>query len=98
MVLLKYIFNGEIFLFLILFRHACPIEFDNKVILTGGLQNSKLSSTYGKATVYNHSGFVEDLPDLNVKRYRHGCGSFIDENNQKAFLFFIFNKHVSLKF
>ena len=72
------------------FRHACSIELDDKVILTGGLYATHVM---GKATVYNHSGFVEDLPELNVKRRQHGCGHFVDENGRKVYLIIIFSKN-----
>ena len=70
-------------------RYACSIELDDKVILTGGLPFSSASHVIGKVTVYNHSGFVEDLPELNVKRWFHGCGYFVDENSQKVYLLII---------
>ena len=62
---------------------------DDKVILTGGLPASVVAHVIGKVTVYNHSGFVEDLPELNVKRWFHGCGYFVDENSQKVYLLII---------
>ena len=64
---------------------------DDKVILTGGLPSIAAAHVMGKATVYNHSGFVEDLPELNVKRWQHGCGHFVDENGQKVYLIINFN-------
>ena len=67
-----------------IFSDACSIQFDDKVIITGGL-SGVFKEFWAKASVYNHSGFVEDLADLNVPRYDHGCGSYLDENNKKAF-------------
>ena len=69
---------------MLIFSAACSIQFDDKVIITGGL-SGVLHEFWTKASVYNHSGFVEDFPDLNVPRYDHGCGSYLDENNKKAF-------------
>ena len=68
----------------LIFSVACSIQFDDKVIITGGL-SQVFNQFRKKVSVYNHSGFVEDLPDLNVRRYDHGCGSYLDENNKKAF-------------
>ena len=67
----------------LIFRDACSIQFNDKVIITGGL-SGVFKEFRTKASVYNHSGFVTDLPDINVPRYDHGCGSYLNENNQKA--------------
>ena len=57
-------------------RLACSIQLKELVIITGG----KL--TANKATVYNTEGWVEDLPSLNMGRYSHGCGHFVNMDNQ----------------
>ena len=46
------------------------------VILTGGYYTMSL------VTVYNNAGFVEDLPSLNTGRMYHGCGHFVNTDNQ----------------
>ena len=46
------------------------------VILTGGQYTMSL------VTVYNNAGFVEDLPSLNTGRRNHGCGHFVNTDNQ----------------
>ena len=46
------------------------------VVLTGGLY------TKTRVTVYNSEGWVEDLPSLNMGRYSHGCGHFVNMDNQ----------------
>ena len=58
-------------------RDACTIQFDDKVVVTGGtLENSR------RVSVYNIDGWVEDLPDLNEGRSGwHGCGHYVDSNN-----------------
>ena len=63
------------------FRNACSIELSDKVIITGGYD---WTTRFKKASVYDLSGFVEDLPDFNVARFDHGCGSYLNENNQQA--------------
>ena len=35
-----------------------------------------------KVIVYNIDGWVEDLPDLNTGRIDHGCGHYVDNNNE----------------
>ena len=47
------------------------------VILTGGAY-----PTGTKVTVYNTEGWVEDLPSLNMERFDHGCGHFVNNENQ----------------
>ena len=63
-----------------LLHSACTIQFDDLVIVTGGQ----------KVSVYNISGWVEDLPDLVQGRSDHGCGHFINNDNKMVdFLLFI---------
>ena len=33
------------------------------------------------ATVYDVNGFVEDLPNMNFARTHHGCGHYINSDN-----------------
>ena len=33
---------------------------------------------------YNGGGWLEDLPDLNVGRFDHGCGHYVDSNNNNV--------------
>ena len=58
------------------FSEACAIELDDKVIVTGGVKNSLTVS------VYNTVGWVEDLPKMQQGRFDHGCGHFINSNNE----------------
>ena len=58
------------------FSEACAIELDDKVIVTGGVHNSLTVS------VYNSAGWVEDLPNMQQGRFDHGCGHFINGNNE----------------
>jgi len=61
-------------------RFACSIEMAEVVILTGGADTRSL------VTVYNNAGFVGDLPSLNTGRYSHGCGHFVNTDNQVVYL------------
>jgi len=66
-------------------RNACAITAQDSVILTGGITldeiRDKLVVTSGVAR-YNLQGFVENLPDMNTKRYNHACGSYTSEGKQ----------------
>ena len=47
-------------------------------------------------SVYDIGGWVEDLPDLNTGRRDHGCGHYVDINNNTVrlvrFLFLLIFK------
>ena len=66
------------------FRDACSIQFNEKVIVTGGLYTTRTVS------VYNIEGWMEDLPDLNTGRLYHGCGHYVDNNNNIVRLVLVF--------
>ena len=57
---------------------ACSIQLEETVIITGGT----LALTMTRVTVYNTEGYVEDLPNLNEARSDHGCGHFVNTDNQ----------------
>ena len=59
-----------------LVRHACSIEMEEVVVITGGLY------TETKVTVYNTEGWVEDWPELQTGGWEHACGHFINTDNQ----------------
>ena len=40
-----------------------------------------IRSTRSTVSVYHIGGWVEDLPDLNTGREDHGCGHYVDTNN-----------------
>ena len=57
-------------------RRACSIELEEIVILTGGFFDNRV-------TVYSNDGFLTDWPSLNQHRWLHGCGHFVNtENNE----------------
>ena len=63
------------------------------VVVTGG-QYTEISGydswgnaytnyfTRAEVSVYNSGGWVEDLPGLNTARKGHGCGHFVNNDNQ----------------
>merc|ERR1719232_1421612 len=57
-------------------------EDDQTFIVTGGYGTS--GTTVGK---YNQNGWMnDDPPNFNTKRGRHGCGSYLDTNNNRVYL------------
>ena len=58
------------------FSFACSIEFEDKVIVTGGFFTEKTVS------VYDIEGWVKDLPSLQRGRYNHGCGHYVNDKNK----------------
>ena len=57
-------------------RHACSIQMEETVIITGG------DFKKNQVTVYNTEGWVADWPELNTGRWDHGCGHFVNTDNQ----------------
>ena len=63
-------------------RYACVIDLDDKFLVTGGAYPGDRK----QVTKYDYvSGFVRKMPGLNGKgRSHHGCGQFINNENQQA--------------
>ena len=40
-----------------------------------------IRSTRSTVSMYDIGGWVKDLPDLNTGREDHGCGHYVDTNN-----------------
>jgi len=59
---------------------ACSIQFDEYVIITGGLY------TYTTVSKYNSNGWVTDLPQLITGRRSHGCSHFYSNSNTLVYL------------
>ena len=57
-------------------RHACSIQMEETVIITGG------DFKKNQVTVYNTEGWVADWPELNTGRSDHGCGHFVNTDNE----------------
>ena len=65
-------------MYIFYFSSACSIELPEMFILTGGVDPMTTVSHYST------SGWMEDLPVLNVGRYEHGCGYFYNDNMQRV--------------
>ena len=61
---------------MILYSEFCAIELEDKVILTGGYESKHIVG------VYNVDGWIEDLPQLQNQHYKHGCGHYVNNDNQ----------------
>ena len=57
------------------FSHACSIQEDDRVIITGGHSHTTVS-------VYDENGWHEDLPNLNEGRWGHACTSFVSRGEK----------------
>ena len=60
--------------FNIYYRAACAISDGDSVLLTGGKFSKQRVSSY------DATGYVGDLPRLNVGRYDHGCGAYLTQD------------------
>ena len=57
---------------IIIYSRACAIPDGESVVLTGGESGAIRS----KVSRYNKDGWMEDLPDLNMGRWAHGCAGY----------------------
>ena len=57
------------------FRHACGIQFEDKLIVTGGLV------TMTTVSVYNDYGWVIDLAPLKTGRNAHSCAHYTSDDD-----------------
>ena len=61
-------------------RNACTISMEEEgtVMMTGGFGNERTVS------IYSTQGWVEDYAQLLTGRYNHGCGHYINSDNEKV--------------
>ena len=52
------------------------------MVLTGGLDKPNGDTPLTRVTVYNDNGFLADWPQLKTSRHSHGCGHFINADNE----------------
>ena len=57
------------------FRQACGIQFEDKLIVTGGL------ATKTTVSVYNDYGWVKDLAPLKTGRHAHSCAHYTSDDD-----------------
>ena len=58
------------------FSYACSIELNDKVIVTGGINNLT------RIDVYNIDGWIMELPNLITGRFNHECGHYVNTDNK----------------
>ena len=61
-----------------IYRDACAIPEEASLVITGGYYTRKTVSRY------SITGWVEDLPELNVGRSSHGCSSYYKDGAQAS--------------
>ena len=54
-----------------MFSRACSIQLKDFVLVTGGFQ------TKTKVSIYGVDGWINDLPELKIGRFDHGCGYYL---------------------
>ena len=59
-----------------IFSRACAIEFQDRVVVTGGC------CVIATVQVYTLSGPQEQLPDLQTPRYQHACAHYLDSQDR----------------
>ena len=57
-------------------RESCLIDLRTSFILTGNFGRENF------VTQYNSTGFMRELPSLNIARYGHGCAVYYTNTNQ----------------
>merc|ERR1719348_2290193 len=73
-------------------NNACAIKLDEYVIITGGENKAKNPMGFWSkkamdiVSKYNKSGWVMDLPSLNIDRAYHGCGHYYSDTNELIYL------------
>ena len=68
------------------FRLACGIPDDttDSIVITGGRTRGHYNNPWNLVSRYDRNGFVEDLPRMNRNRMGHGCGHYVNSDNQKV--------------
>ena len=70
---------------------ACGIKTQDKFVITGGRDNSLPGQALRTVTRYSRTGETESLPQLNVARLRHACGSYLTDEGVNVSMRFILN-------
>jgi len=65
--------------------NSCGIKFEDMILITGG-QESFEGNPLDQSSIYSSDGFINQLSQLNVARYGHGCGSFYDGDKNLVFI------------
>ena len=60
------------------FSRACSVSLGSSVVITGGYPGKTRVSSYLE------TGWVLDLPYLNIGRFAHGCSFYQNEDGTKV--------------
>ena len=71
-------------IFVITIRYACGIATEETYVVTGGYDPNIAERGLRTVTRYSRTGDDESLPQLNVVRYNHACGSYLDDNGDNV--------------
>ena len=70
-----------------MYRFACGIKTQDKFVITGGHDDFSPVRALKTVTRYSRTGQTETLPQLNVARESHACGSYLtDEGDIVRFI------------
>lgn len=67
-------------------NEACGIKTQDKFVITGGMDISSPDSALKTVTRYSRTGQTESLPQLNVGRWSHACGSYLTDKGDMVLL------------
>ena len=54
------------------------------MLITGGFDGTSQSNSQSRVTRYDRNGGFEDYPELNTGRKSHGCGGYMNSNQEKV--------------
>ena len=59
---------------------ACAINLGSSVLITGG----GYPTVTTRVSQYNEAGWLRDLPNLQQRRWKHGCSSYNNAEGTKV--------------
>ena len=65
---------------------ACGIKTQDKFVITGGMDYYSPDGALRTVTRYSRTGQTETLPQLNVGRYGHACGSYVTDEGEHVWV------------
>ena len=73
----------DIYDFFYIYSGSCLIDEGESFLLTGGY-GAMNDGTVSTVSRYDLNGWVEDLDDLNTKRFGHGCTQYLNTDRAKV--------------
>ena len=77
-----------------IFSRACAIEFQDRVVVTGGWDGNYIIAT---VQVYTLSGAQEQLPSLQTPRYEHACAHYMDSQDRAVSIACNIRAHLTIQ-